>query len=225
MTQLRRVLFNQIQNAIQNAKASQGNTPSGNSVAEGTIPVTPLRQEKMACGTTSMTMIFNAFGMNVTPQQLDATYRPSPNLGTPTKNMTQAGQDYGLYTSALNESDFSTIQQEIDNGNVMAALGTMPSGAGHWIVINGYRVDENGNQEILVTDPNKGTSVYHDYDEFDDTFWAERRNKITGKAKSDNLLITYSDDNDVPPSNFDPSQADSSPFQQALARTLKKLRA
>ncbi len=225
-TVLRNQLVGLMNSSAATQNASGSSTPmSGSFVQDKSIAVTPLKQEFNACGTTSMAMIFNSFGIPVSPQDLDARYRQGGG-GTTVTNMDRAGDDVGLYSSVVNNADFNTVREEIDKNNLMAAQVTTRTGQSHYVVIHGYRVSQEGNQEILITNPASGKTMYVDYDTFAQDYWLEQRDR-SGNVKTDQLLITYSADNDVPESNYAPSPLNllvSSSTGQQLLGLVRKLK-
>lgn len=104
------------------------------------------------CGPTSLSMVFQYYGYNFTPEDV---FNSGTNSGT-----LQNGQmlDRNTVTNSLNSlselewknaSSWQDIVNQVKDGNPVVVGTNFASGSGHWMVIVGFT--ENG--DVIVNDP------------------------------------------------------------------------
>lgn len=166
----------------------------------------PIAQKDNACGTTSLAMIFNAFRVPVTPDELDAKYRKFRKVGTSVRSMLEAAREYGLYAEAYNRSNFKEVREHLDKKHllVVASLDTNTKKYGvssHYVVIHGYATGPDGKPYVAVTDPGGGRHFWRKYEDLE-ADWKDPR-YVNLNIGYSNTLIAISKHDDLAPSRLD----------------------
>lgn len=179
-----------------------GNNKSGQKI----IDVTPQKQTKNACGTTSLSMAMNYFKKKVTPAQLDAKIRTNPNNFSAPTLLVQEARANGLSSQMYNNGSFEKVKTMIDNDQLVIALidarrRDMDVNA-HYVLINGYDDSNSKAKKFYVTDPANGKSNWRSVEDF-----SKKWNDVqlaTFKTGLKNFMIGVStESNPVPRSNMD----------------------
>lgn len=120
------------------------------------LPV-PLRtQERNACGTTSLAMIAQYFGRNVTPQEIDRTSR-SFGLFTSPDNLLSWARNNGFRAEMKNDASIDDLTRMIDQGVPPMCLvdsGSRTDIQLHYVVVSGYDRGPDGEvSRLRLSDP------------------------------------------------------------------------
>ncbi len=121
------------------------------------------------CGSTSLAMVLNYYGIDVSRQDIDNSIRRVDNsIGATPEDELQYARDHGLDAEEYNNGTWDEVKSMIDQGYpVMASVtgqnipeipsGNLPDGR-HQIVITGYETAADGTQYVLFHDPNYGSA-------------------------------------------------------------------
>lgn len=156
-----------------------------------------------SCGTTSLSMVLNYYGKNVSTDQLDDQIR-NHDFGTAPTHIVDAAKSYGINAAIYNESNFDEIKQHIDSGHALIAMtDSFDRGSdikAHYLVINGYDVT-NGVKKLHIVNPTGAEKYTVDYNTFVHDKWSnvDLLNIDTG---IDKMIIAFSPKNDLPPSRL-----------------------
>ena len=125
------------------------------------------------CATTSLSMIFEYFGIHMTREEIDKVIRRADNfLGTSLPDILEFARDHGLEAEAYNNGTWEEVKSMIDQGCPVLAYvdsdgsvkgtdsdtkETVAIGGPHVITITGYGTDPaTGEEYVLYHDPNYG---------------------------------------------------------------------
>ena len=121
------------------------------------------------CGSTSLAMVLNYYGIDVSRQDIDNSIRRVDNsIGATPEDELQYARDPGLDAEEYNNGTWDEVKSMIDQGYpVMASVtgqnipetpsGNLPDGR-HQIVITDYETAADGTQYVLFHDPNYGSA-------------------------------------------------------------------
>ena len=119
------------------------------------------------CGSTSLAMVLNYYGIPVTREDIDREIRRADNsIGATPEDELQYARDHGLEAEEYNNGSWEEVKSMIDKGYpVMASVtghnlaeqpdGNLPGGR-HQIAITGYEKGADGKEYVLFHDPNHG---------------------------------------------------------------------
>ena len=119
------------------------------------------------CGSTSLAMILNYYGISVSREDVDKEIRRADNsIGATPEDELQFARDHGLEAEEYNNGSWEEVKSMIDKGYpVMASVtgqniaelpdGNLPDGR-HQIAITGYEKGADGKEYVLFHDPNFG---------------------------------------------------------------------
>jgi hypothetical protein len=171
---------------------------------EKELDINSIKQKPKACGTTSLAMVLNYFGKDVSPDELDNQVRKG-NYGTTVSLVQEAAEKQGVNAVVLNNSNYEEIKEHVDKGHgIMAVVDSFErrtDGKTHFLVISGYR-EENGKRQIQITNTNGKDPTWQDYDDFVENRWSQV--DIYGiDTGRDNLAIVFSTEDDLPKERFE----------------------
>ena len=119
------------------------------------VPI--MRQDRNACGTTSLAMIGQYFGQTISPQEIDRAIR-TYGLGTAPDNLLQFARDNGFRAEMKNEASIDDLTRMIDQGvppMIMVEPGDPNDMTLHYVVVSGYDRGPDGEvSRLKLTDPN-----------------------------------------------------------------------
>ncbi|MCI0628315.1 MAG: C39 family peptidase [Acidobacteria bacterium] len=128
-----------------------------------------------ACATTSLSMVFEYFGIHLSREEIDKAIRRGDNfLGSSVDDILEFARDHGLEAEGYNNGTWEEVKNMIDQGYpVLASVDSddniegvdtsdpnksweLPDGR-HVITITGYGTDPaTGEEYVLYHDPNYG---------------------------------------------------------------------
>lgn len=119
------------------------------------VPI--MRQDRNACGTTSLAMIGEFFGRSISPQEIDRAIR-TYGLGTAPDNLLSFARDNGFRAEMKNEASIDDLTRMIDQGvppMIMVEPGDPNDMTLHYVVVSGYDRGPDGEvSRLKLTDPN-----------------------------------------------------------------------
>lgn len=119
-----------------------------------------VQQNERSCGTTSLTMILNYYGISGTPQQLDDAIRRWDWTGAVPNDLLDYARSQGLEAQGYNNSTIDQLKGFIDKGYPVQVLcdpnDTNELSSQHYIDVVGYGTDANGQEYIKYHDPQDG---------------------------------------------------------------------
>jgi len=129
------------------------------------------QQGTQGCGTTSLSMVLEYYGVHVSREDIDAAIRRGDNfLGSSVDDIIEFARDHGVQAEGYNNGTWEELKSMIDGGHpVMVSVdgdgsGTAADGSSqslpdgrHLLVITGYETDPaTGKEYVLYHDPNYG---------------------------------------------------------------------
>jgi len=109
------------------------------------------------CGTTSLSMIFRYFGIDISREEIDnAIRRTDLSLGSTPGDLIEYARSHGLAAEGYNNGTWEQMKSLIDQGVPCMASIDNGNGGRHLIVITGYETGADGKERVLYHDPELG---------------------------------------------------------------------
>lgn len=120
--------------------------------------------DSQGCATTSLSMVFEYFGIHISREEIDKAIRRGDNsLGSSVDDILEFAREHGLEAEGYNNGTWEEVKSMIDQGYPVLAsvkgdgeVSSLPDGR-HVITITGYETDpKTGEEYVLYHDPNYG---------------------------------------------------------------------
>jgi hypothetical protein len=112
-----------------------------------------------ACGTTSLAMIFQHYGINMTPDQIDHEIRRA-NVGVAPERLVDFARSQGLNAEQYNNGSWDELKGMLDKG-IPCMVQIDPDSPDnfntHYVDVTGYKTDADGKQYVTISDPSSST--------------------------------------------------------------------
>ncbi len=152
---------------VKNSQITRSNLPQKHFIEN--VPI--YRQPYMDCGPTSLRMVLNFHGQNLSQEEVGKARK---GRGTTVSDIESYPRSLGFEVHSFYDSKKEEMKYLLVQGYPLIALGVRPpnwskgerySGEGHFVVVVGY---DNSKNIFNVHDPNGGRKMAIPYDVFKD---------------------------------------------------------
>lgn len=129
-------------------------------MTKAAAPIVPDKEVKIGvgkqttqpnCGPETLAMALQGYDLQVSANDIEEMSNFT-SLGTSPNSLRDVAKQYGFNSVILNNSNFSEVSSILDKGGICIAL--VESGTAlHYVAINGYKRDANGNNRYFIADP------------------------------------------------------------------------